>query len=119
MGLDSEINELVEGSDLYTPHVSLSQIVLPPGDIDVIVNQCRAYDHFCRYRMDTRLHEVINYGHGLVILFCGKSGTGKTMTVNAIATELRKSVLLVDFSSLTGAPWVMLDIHIQLYLSLS
>ena len=76
--------------------------MLPPGDIDVIVNQCRAYDLFCKYRMDTKLHEVINYGHGLVILFCGKSCTGKTMTVNAIATELKKSVLLVDFSSLTG-----------------
>ena len=39
-------------------------------------------------------------GNSLVILLCGKSGTGKTMTVNAIANELKKKVLLVDFNGL-------------------
>ena len=29
-------------------------------------------------------------------------GTGKTMTVNAIAHELKKKVLLVDFGSMSG-----------------
>ena len=37
-----------------------------------------------------------------MILLCGKSGTGKTMTVNALAKELGKKVLLVDFGSLSG-----------------
>lgn len=102
VGLDSEINELVEGSDLYKPNVQLSQIVLPPGEIDIIVQQCKAYDEFCKYRIESGMNEILNYGSGLVILFCGKSGTGKTMTVNAIANELSKSVLMVDFGSLSG-----------------
>ena len=30
VGLDTEINELVDGSDLYTPSVSLGDVALPP-----------------------------------------------------------------------------------------
>lgn len=75
---------------------------MPPGEIDTIVKQCKAYDDFCKYRSTSGLKDVLAYGNGYVLLFYGKSGTGKTMTVNAIANELGKSVLLVDFASLTG-----------------
>ena len=102
VGLDSEINELVEGSDLYVPKVSLQQVVIPKGHLGPIVKQCRAYDSFCEYRKDRGLERSMCYGNGLVILLCGKSGTGKTMTVNAIAQDLGKKVLLVDFGSLSG-----------------
>ena len=81
------MGELVEGSDLYEPTVDLRQVVLPAGHLDALVQQCRAYDAFCRFRQAGLygLKERLSYGHGLVILLCGKSGTGKTMTVNAIA----------------------------------
>jgi hypothetical protein len=102
VGLDSEINELVEGSDLYEPQVNLSQVVLPTGHLDALLAQCTAYDAFRKYRSQAGLEEVLAYGNSLVIMLCGKSGTGKTMTVNAIAKELGKKVLLVDFASLTG-----------------
>jgi hypothetical protein len=102
VGLDSEINELVEGSDLYVPKVCLQQVVLPRGQLGPIVKQCRAYDSFCSYRKEQGLEQSMCYGNGLVILLCGKSGTGKTMTVNAIAQDLGKKVLLVDFGSLSG-----------------
>ena len=102
VGLDSEINELVEGSDLYEPVVELSQVVLPLGYAESILSQCRSYDYFQTYRQTIGLDKSISYGNSLVILLCGKSGTGKTMTVNAIAYELKKKVLLVDFNSLTN-----------------
>jgi hypothetical protein len=102
VGLDSEINELVEGSDLYSPKVSLQQVVLPKGQLGTIVRQCRAYDEFRKYRKAMGLEDIMSYGNSLVILLCGKSGTGKTMTVNAIAHDLSKKVLLVDFGSLSG-----------------
>jgi SpoVK/Ycf46/Vps4 family AAA+-type ATPase len=100
VGLDSEINELVEGSDLYEPQVELSQVVLPQGYAASILSQCSSYDYFQTYRQQIGLNKSISYGNSLVILLCGKSGTGKTMTVNAIAHELHKKVLLVDFNSL-------------------
>jgi hypothetical protein len=49
VGLDSEINELVEGSDIYEPRVELSQVVLPAGHLDTLLKQCRAYAAFTRY----------------------------------------------------------------------
>lgn len=100
VGLDSEINELVEGSDLYEPKVQVSQIVLPKGYIERILSQCSAYDAFQEYRVQVGLENQLVYGNSLVILLCGKSGTGKTMTVNAVANELGKKVLMVDFNSL-------------------
>ena len=38
VGLDSEINELVEGSDLYEPAVNLSQVILPKGAISIYIH---------------------------------------------------------------------------------
>ena len=102
VGLDSEINELVEGSDLYIPKVSLQQVVLPRGKLGPVVKHCRAYDSFCLFKEAQGMEKSMSYGNSLVILLCGKSGTGKTMTVNAIANDLGKKVLLVDFGSLTG-----------------
>jgi hypothetical protein len=51
VGLDSEINELVEGSDLYVPTVNLSQVVLPEGYVEAILSQCSSYDEFQKYRI--------------------------------------------------------------------
>jgi putative ribosome biogenesis GTPase RsgA len=77
-------------------------VVLPPGQIDSLLEQCKAYDAFRKYRVQHGLEELLPYGNGLVIMLCGKSGTGKTMTVNAIAKDMGKKVLLVDFGSLSG-----------------
>lgn len=44
VGLDSEINELVEGSDLYEPAVDISQLVLPPRHLDMLLKLCTSYD---------------------------------------------------------------------------
>eukprot|EP01035_Chromulina_nebulosa_P017063 gene17063-22575_t len=103
VGLDSEINELVEGSDLYEPKVKLDQVVLPPGQLDLPIRLCQAYEHFIKYQeIHPELKDKLVYGNSLVFLLYGKPGTGKTMTVNAVARILNKKVLLVDFGALTG-----------------
>lgn len=102
VGLDTEINELVEGSDLYSPKVNLEQVVLPPEHKHNILETVESYEKFCAYRKKHTTNETITYGAGLVMLLCGASGTGKTMTANAIAHYLNKRVLLVDFPSLQG-----------------
>lgn len=102
VGLDTEMNELVEGSDLYYPKVQLDQVVLPDEHKTTILETVESYENFRKYRKKTGLEDTISYGAGLVLLLCGASGTGKTMTVNAVAHHLKKRVLLVDFPSLQG-----------------
>ena len=55
---------------------------------------------FCKYRKSSGLDDVIAHGSGLVLMFCGPSGTGKTLMVNALAHHLQKRVLLVNFKTL-------------------
>lgn len=102
VGLDTEMNELVEGSDLYNPKVQLDQVVLPEDHKTTILQTVESYESFRKFRKKSGLEDTISYGAGLVLLLCGASGTGKTMTVNAVAHHLKKRVLLVDFPSLQG-----------------
>ncbi|KAJ0393396.1 hypothetical protein P43SY_005410 [Pythium insidiosum] len=102
VGLDTEINELVEGSDLYAPKVRLEQVVLPEDHKATILRTVESYEAFRAFRKTSGLADTLTYGTGLVLLLCGASGTGKTMTVNAVAHHLGKRVLLVDFPSLQG-----------------
>ena len=54
--------------------VSLSQVVLPAGHLNSLLEQCQAYDAFRAYRKRKGLEEVLSYGNSLVIMLCGKSG---------------------------------------------
>jgi SpoVK/Ycf46/Vps4 family AAA+-type ATPase len=47
---------------------------------------------------DWGLGELISYGRGLVLLFSGPPGTGKTATAEALAHKLDKPVLVADYS---------------------
>lgn len=38
VGLETEFNELVEGGHLYSPHVNLSQVILP-GDFTITTSE--------------------------------------------------------------------------------
>ncbi|GLJ32583.1 hypothetical protein SUGI_0655660 [Cryptomeria japonica] len=100
VGLDTEMNELVEGSHLYKPMVPIESVVLPDEQKKTILRTTDNFAKFRQYRKNAGLEDFMTYGAGLVILLCGPSGTGKTMTVNAVAHHLGKRVLLVDFHSL-------------------
>ena len=151
-GLDTEINEIVEGTNLYTPSVLLEHVVLPSDQKERIMSAVTSYAAFKAFRHRTALeraareHASTDHGMtdapsfhspairsssvdalaggargglpsgggqgggcglgdempGLVFLFSGPSGTGKTMTVNAIAHQLSKRVLLVNFNAMVS-----------------
>ena len=99
VGLDTEINELVEGSNLYTPKVTLDDVVLPERQMRQILRSVQNFDRFRAYCQKSGLKDYF-FASGLTLLFHGPSGVGKTLMVNAIAATLGKRVLLVNFDML-------------------
>ena len=71
VGLDTEINEVVEGSNLYVPRASLDQVVLPDDQKTAIVTSVQTFAEFKQYQKRHGLTEFFASGRGLVILFCG------------------------------------------------
>lgn len=100
VGLDTEFSESINGSHLYSPNVSLDDVVLPEA------TKARFGGSICMYngmKDVSDKYEVgknISYGFGQVLLFYGSSGTGKTMMANPVATKPKKTVFLVNFASL-------------------
>eukprot|EP01060_Flectonema_neradi_P030007 TRINITY_DN4270_c0_g1_i4.p1 TRINITY_DN4270_c0_g1~~TRINITY_DN4270_c0_g1_i4.p1 ORF type:complete len:964 (+),score=170.94 TRINITY_DN4270_c0_g1_i4:493-3384(+) len=103
MGLDTEFSEIVEGSHLYTAKVPLDNVVIPLEQKQSILNHITNYDAFQRCKRKIGFEEVVSYGTGLVILFYGPSGTGKTMLANAIAHKMEKKVLLVSLQQIRSS----------------
>ncbi len=100
LGIESESVSLIEGSHLYTPRVALEQVVLPTEQKTSIVESVRHFPDYVRERKRSGLDNVIPYGGGMVLLFHGESGTGKTMLANALAAEMGKKVLLVNYPTI-------------------
>ena len=83
VGLDTEIDELVEGSELYAPTTHLEDVVLPKKKKSQLVELCAAFFDLADHAKRTGLFDrAVPYGNGFVVLLCGPSGTGKTMTVH-------------------------------------
>mmetsp|Transcript_25098 Transcript_25098/g.53407 ORF Transcript_25098/g.53407 Transcript_25098/m.53407 type:complete len:568 (+) Transcript_25098:2-1705(+) len=97
IGLDTEMSELVDGSHLYKPDISVDDVILPEKTkkrvLDAVLNFEKVKDVIHKTGMD----EKISYGLGQILLFYGASGTGKTMLANAIASKLGVKILLVNF----------------------
>eukprot|EP00026_Physarum_polycephalum_P000306 Phypoly_transcript_00306.p1 GENE.Phypoly_transcript_00306~~Phypoly_transcript_00306.p1 ORF type:complete len:1112 (+),score=182.86 Phypoly_transcript_00306:1977-5312(+) len=100
VGLDSNLNELVEGGDLSEPKVTLDQVVLPQEQKHLILSTLSNWGVFVETRKKLGIDETLHYGKGLVLLFTGPSGTGKTMTANGLANFLHKKLLTLSLSSL-------------------
>lgn len=100
MGLDTEFSELVEGSHLYFPKVDLESVVLAEEQKRLIMDTVNNFEEFKRARRRFGFDDKVTYGSGMVMLFYGASGTGKTMLSNAIGHHLNKRILLINFPSL-------------------
>eukprot|EP01060_Flectonema_neradi_P035594 TRINITY_DN6593_c0_g1_i3.p1 TRINITY_DN6593_c0_g1~~TRINITY_DN6593_c0_g1_i3.p1 ORF type:complete len:626 (+),score=112.54 TRINITY_DN6593_c0_g1_i3:63-1940(+) len=95
VGLDTEFQDLADGTNLYSPTVDIDQVVLPDSLKSLIISTIDTAERARQYQKSINLDDRISYGSGLVIMFHGPPGTGKTMTANALAKKLGKKVLQV------------------------
>lgn len=100
MGLDTEIGDLIEGSELFTPHVRLDEVVLAEDKKRDLLSAVENFDRWQAACAEVGLTDIVAYGHGACLLFHGPSGTGKTMTAHAIANHLGKKILQVAIPTL-------------------
>jgi SpoVK/Ycf46/Vps4 family AAA+-type ATPase len=78
---------------------SWTDLVLPPRTLQQLREVCAAEKYrsfiFAEWGFDRRLMQ----GKGLNVLFCGPSGTGKTMSAGIVAGELGLDLYKIDISS--------------------
>ncbi|MGM1061440.1 ATP-binding protein [Saccharothrix sp. Mg75] len=83
-----------------TPAVGWDDLVLPPptrAQLDELVVRARYRD---RVLGQWRMRPGGGRGRGVVALFAGESGTGKTMSAEVVAAEIGMDLYVVDLSSL-------------------
>jgi len=115
VGLQPEMNELVEGSYLVESTSDLKDLVLPMDQKASILRTVSNYHKFFNAKDALGLtKEVCGYGTGLVLLFWGASGTGKTFCVNALAHDLGKKMLMVNFELLQKVSSLSLSLSLPL-----
>ena len=96
VGDDRLADELAEFSRVEAPRGTLDQVVLDSDDKRRILSVVERHDAYLEARRAWGFDEVISYGRGVLMLFHGEPGTGKTLTAHAVAERMGKRVLNVD-----------------------
>jgi SpoVK/Ycf46/Vps4 family AAA+-type ATPase len=108
VGIDSELDEIVQGSTLYKPAVTVDNVILPPDKKQIIVDTVANFSNLkkMRARLGFQTNEQAS-GGGLILLFYGISGTGKTMMANALADYLGKRILTINYSAIKSGSSIL------------
>jgi len=101
VGQEDLMEGFMEFSSLEDPMASLDQVVLDPEDKRRILSVIDSHEEYLRARSDWGFDEIIEYGRGMLMLFHGDPGTGKTMMAHAVADHLDKRLLNVDIPTFT------------------
>jgi DNA polymerase III delta prime subunit len=79
--------------------VNPDQVILPEGIKEKVLKLAKNYSDNKSKPTKTLVDEFYGYGTGLIFLFHGLSGTGKTMLAHALATNLHKELLSVNMEN--------------------
>jgi hypothetical protein len=81
------------------PDVSWDDLVLPPAVLRGLRQVAARARHRDTVLTDWRMRRGGGRGHGVVALFAGDSGTGKTMSAEVIAADLRLDLYTVNLAT--------------------
>ena len=84
------------------PRYKWDDIVLPPDRIAQLREICNHMKYRDRVYVDWGFGRKLALGKGLMVLFAGPSGTGKTMAADVIAGELGLDLYKIDLSSVVS-----------------
>jgi hypothetical protein len=81
------------------PEVSWDDLVLPPAVLRALHDLSARARHRDRVLTEWRMRPGGGRGHGITALFAGDSGTGKTMSAEAIAAELGLDLYTINLAT--------------------
>lgn len=87
-------------SSVITPTVSLSDVILPEGLRSSVEEIVKAAGSREKVLNSWGFGTHYSTGHGIAALFYGESGTGKTLTAEAVAGELKKPLRMIQLSGM-------------------
>lgn len=102
-GAQSQRNSQLERfADKIVPSISLENVILPDEHKEVISRIISEYRNSSQVFDKWNFKETIAYGRAITALFHGASGTGKSMTAEALAQELNLNLYPVKIQEIVS-----------------
>lgn len=97
-GEDFDFADYFEGGLLYKSKIKFDSVILSESKKLKITENIDNFPIFLKAKKNLDFSDTIQYGNSLVMLFVGPSGTGKTMTANAISEYTNKTILTINLN---------------------